>query len=222
VITGMKNRQSTAKNQRHIAIYGSHDKKSKRWELEGSKEELKKVLPLVVKHPPEQCFPRRNPFPKVVLGDWDNDMVKIDWDERFLCEVKRFSKIMVKRFPVLGDGFIILKSSTKLRKIRNDTFTDVAYAYKSPSYHTVFNGVVSKGELEGVLAWLCLFTKDNGLITWFLLQLIKGTYTLRIGFKRNKKPPKIVFRYGNQDKQIKKFLENREFILNFLNESGKK
>ena len=219
----MKNHTSTANNQRHVAIYGSHDKKSKRWELSGSEAELKEVLPLAVQHPPEQCFPRltKNPYRNVVLGDFDIDMVKVDWDERFLCEVKRFCKILVKRFPVLGDGFIILKSSTKLRKIRNDTFTDIAYSYKSPSYHTVFNGEVSKAELESILAWLCLFTKDNGLITWFLLQLIKGTYTLRIGFKGKKKPPKIVYRYGNQDKQIAKFLENRNFILEFLDSTKK-
>jgi hypothetical protein len=61
-----------------------------------------------------------------------------------------------------------------------------------------------------------LLCQSNGLITWFLLQLIKGSYTLRIGFKGKKKPPKIVYRYGNQDKQIKKFLENRDFILNFI------
>jgi hypothetical protein len=79
---------------------------------------------------------------------------------------------------------------------------------------------LARAELESILAWLCLFTKDNGLITWFLLQLIKGTYTLRIGFKGKKKPPKIVYRYPkdgrNQDKQIAKFLENRKFILEFL------
>lgn len=76
--------------------------------------------------------------------------------------------------------------------------------------------IVSEDELKSILAWLCLFTKDWKLITWFLLQLIKGTFTLRIGFKRSKKPPKIVYRWGNQDRQITKFLENRKFILDFL------
>ena len=214
----MKNHTSTANNQRHVAIYGSHDKKSKRWELSGSEAELKEVLPLAVKHPPNQCFPRltKNPYPNVVLGDFDIDMVKVDWDERFLCEVKRFCKILVKRFPVLDGGFIILKSSTKLRKIRNDTFTDIAYSYKSPSYHTVFKGAVSKDELDSILAWLCLFTKDWNLIIWYLLQQTKKTHTLRIGFKGKKKPPKIVYRWGSQDRQIAKFLENRNFILEFL------
>jgi hypothetical protein len=147
--------------------------------------------------------------------------LKVDLDERFLCEVKRFCKIMVKRFPVLGGGFIILQSSTKLCKIRNDTFTEFAYTYKSKSYHTVFNGEVTKDELQSILAWLCLFTKDNNLITWFLLQLIKGSYTLRIGFKGKKNPPRIVYRYGNQDKQIAKFLANRQFILDFLRDWGR-
>jgi len=215
----MKNQKSSP--ERHVAIYGSHDKKSKRWELSGSEAELRKVLPLAVQHPPNQCFPRlaKNPYPNVVLGDWDTDVVKIDWDERFLCEVKRFSKILVKRFPVLGDGFIILQSSVKTRKIRNDTFTEIAYKYKSRSYHSVFNGEVSKDELDSILAWLCLFTKDNKLITWYLLQKIKATFTLRVGFKGKKKPPKIVYRWGNQDRQIAKFLENRKFILDFLESS---
>jgi hypothetical protein len=214
----MKNQELPLK--RHISVYGSHEKKSKRWELSGSEEELKRVLPLAVQHPPKQCFPRLNPFPKVVLGDCDIDIVKVDWDERFLCEVKRFCKIMVKRFPVLGGGFIILQSSEKTRKIRNDVFTEIAYTYKSKSYHTVFNGEVSKDELQSILAWLCLFTKDNKVTTWFLLQLIKGTYTLRIGFKGKKKPPKIVYRWGNQDRQIAKFLENRNFILDFLDSNS--
>jgi len=180
-------------------------------------------LTSAVQHPPEQCFPRlaKNPYPNVVLGDWDTDIVKVDWDERFSCEVKRFCKILVKRFPVLGGGFIILQSSVKTRKIRNDTFTEIAYKYKSRSYPSVFNGEVSKDELDSILAWLCLFTKDNGLITWYLLQKIKRTFTLRIGFKGRKKPPKIVYRWGNQNRQIAKFLENRNFILEFLDSTKK-
>ena len=51
-------------------------------------------------------------------------------------------------------------------------------------------------------------------------RLIKGKYTLRIGFKGKKKPPIIVYRYPkdgrNQDRQIAKFLENRNLILEFL------
>jgi len=68
---------------------------------------------------------------------------------------------------------------------------------------------------------LCLFTKDTKLITWYLLQNIKGTYTLRLGFKGKKKPPKIVYRFGNQDKQIAAYLSNRDFVFNFLEEESR-
>jgi hypothetical protein len=71
-------------------------------------------------------------------------------------------------------------------------------------------------ELNRILAWLCLRLKDENLTKWFFMQLQKGTYTLRIGFKERKKPPRIIYRFGNQDKQIRKFLENRKFILDSL------
>jgi hypothetical protein len=45
------------------------------------------------------------------------------------------------------------------------------------------------------------------------MQDIKETNTLRIGSKGDKKPPRIVYRYGSQNNQIKWFLENRAFIL---------
>jgi hypothetical protein len=218
----MENQKSSLK---HIAIYGAHEKKGKRWELivdENNRADLE-ALRLACLHPPESRFPRYNPFPNVVLGDWNTDIVKVDWDESLflsLPQVKRLSKIMVNRFAVLGGGFIIFESSTKLHKIRDESLEKIAYVYKSKSYHTVFNGEVSFNELNSILAWLCLFTKDMRLITWFLLQLIKGTYTLRHGFKGKKKPPRIVFRYGNQDKQIAKVLDTRNFILNFLEVEG--
>ena len=175
-------------------------------------------MPLAVQHPPKRCFPRltKNPLPKIVLGDHDIDMVKVDWDERSITEVKRFCKIMVNRYPVLGGGFIILQSSVKIRKIRSADSTKIAYTYKSKSYHAVFSGEVSKDEVDSILAWLCLFVKDPKLDKWYFMQKIKRTYSLRIGFKGKKKPPKIVYCYGNQDRQIKKFLENRNFILEFL------
>jgi hypothetical protein len=198
---------------RHVAIYGSHDRKGKRWELGGTEEQLRPALKLAIEHPPKQRFVH-NPYPNVVLGDWDSDMVKVDWDERFLCEVKRFSKILCERYK-LG-GFIILESSTKLHKVRDETLTDYAITYRSKSYHTVFDEPKTHDEVNAILAWLCLFTKDTRLITWYLLQMIKGTYTLRQGFKGRKKPPRIVYGYGKGDKQITKFLRNRLFIHSLL------
>ena len=51
------------------------------------------------------------------------------------------------------------------------------------------------------------------------MQCIKGTSTARISGKKGKrvKPvPKVVFRFGRQDRQIKKFLETRKFVLDSL------
>lgn len=154
-----------------------------------------------------------NPFPNVILADWHVDIVKIDWDERCLHEVKRYSFMLNNRYDL--DGFIILQSSTKKHRIKNEELTKVVYEYKTKSYHTVFNREVSKDELDSYLAWLCLTIWDLNLIRWYLLQNTKQTYTLRHGFKGKKKPPRIVCRYGNQDKMIAEFLENREYILNF-------
>jgi hypothetical protein len=200
---------------RHVSVYGSHEKKGKRWEIAGTETEINQVLPQIVEHPPKNRFVRYNPYPNVVLGDFDTDIVKVDWDERPRTEVKLFSRLMNERYSL--DGYIILQSSIKKREIREQTLDHVCYSYKSKSYHTVFNRVVNHEELNSILAWLCLFTKDNKLITWFLLQNIKGTYTLRHGFKHKKSCPKIIYKFGNQDKQIEKFLANRNFILNFLN-----
>jgi len=39
---------------------------------------------------------------------------------------------------------------------------------------------------------------------------------LRISNKGKKPFPKPIFQYGNQDKMIAEFLDNRQFILDFL------
>jgi hypothetical protein len=210
----MQDHRSFHNKELHVSVYGSHGRKGKRWELSGTRRQLKPALKLAVLNPPESRFPKYNPFPKVVLGDHDTDIVKIDWDERLLTEVKRFSRLLNQRYYL--DGFIILKSSTTLHKVRDETLEKYACQYRTSSYHTVFNRPVSYLELISILAWLCLFTKDTKLETWFHLQLIKGTFTLRLGFKGKKKPPKIVYRFGNQHQQIAKYLSNRAFVLNFL------
>ena len=198
---------------RHVAIYGAHDKKSKRWELAGTEKQLRPAIKLAVEHPPRSRFPR-NPFPNVVLGDWNDDIVYIDFDEMSLVDVKRWSKILSVRYRL--DGFIILRSSVKTHRIKDQELEKTVFEYKTKSYHVVFNRAVSTVELNRILAWLCLEVKKESLTKWFLMQLQKGTFTLRLGFKGNKKPPKIVYRCGNQDKQVAKFLANRRFIHSFL------
>jgi hypothetical protein len=65
---------------------------------------------------------------------------------------------------------------------------------------------------------LCL--DSFGLARALRMQCIKQTSTVRISRKDKKPFPKVVFRYGVQDKQINKFLETRRLILNFLKKRG--
>jgi len=44
------------------------------------------------------------------------------------------------------------------------------------------------------------------------MQAIKESSTVRVGKKLRKPSPRIVYRYGKQDKQIKEFLEMRKTI----------
>jgi hypothetical protein len=216
-VFGMQSLKSKA-NIRHVAVYGQKNGQARRWELAGTPEQLKQALKIGVKHPPKERFPRYSPFPNVVLGDWDDDVVKMDWDERSITDVKRFSFMLNNRYKI--SGFIILQSSTKTRKVWDEDHTRVVYKYKIGSFHTIFDKKVSWNKLIGILAWLCLYVKDEKLSKWFKMQLIKGTFTLRVGFKKRKKPPRIVYRFGNQDGQIARFLANRKFILDFLEETS--
>ena len=157
---------------------------------------------------------RVNSFPNVILGDFHNNITKIDLDNCFsIKQPKHIANMVNNRFKL--DGYIILQSSTKTHTIRNEELTEVVYRYKTRGYHLVFNRRVSESEIKSILAWLCLQLKDENLTKWFLMQCIKQTFTLRIGFKGKKiRPPKIVYHYGKQDKMIAKFLDNRQFILN--------
>jgi hypothetical protein len=198
-----------------VAVYGKHNGKNKRWELTGKKEQTKEALPLAVKYPPKKRF-THNPFPNVVLGDHNQDILKIDHDETPLPFVKRIDYMLCKRYNL--EGFIILQSSVKTHIVKDEELEKDVYKYQTKSYHSVFNKSLTMIEINRILAWLCLRLKDENLTKWFFMQLQKGTYTLRIGFKGKKKPPRIVFAYGCQDKQIAKFLSNRDFILKFLKE----
>ncbi|HKZ93545.1 MAG TPA: hypothetical protein VJ249_03050 [Candidatus Bathyarchaeia archaeon] len=158
---------------------------------------------------------RVNPFPNVIIGDFDNDIVKVDLDNCYsIKQPKCIADMLNNRFKL--DGYIILRSSTKTHTIRNEELTEVVYRYKTRGYHIVFNREVSESENRSILAWLCLQLKDENLTKWFVMQCIHQTNTLRHGFKGKKiRPPKIVFRHGNQDKMIAKFLDNRQYILDF-------
>jgi len=83
-------------------------------------------------------------------------------------------------------GFIILKSSKN-------------------HYHVVFDRSVTWAKNTHIMAWACVESKNAGLKKWFLMQCIKESSTLRVSPKEEKPSPRIVYRYGKQDNEIKGF-----------------
>jgi hypothetical protein len=134
------------------------------------------------------------PFP-IVFGDWDNNTIRLDFDNTSLDEVKYWAKRACNWHKL--EGFIILRSSER-------------------HYHVVFDKTVTWATNMKVMCWVALESGNLNLQKYALMQGIKKTSTLRIGNKGKKKPPKIIFRYGTQDKQISGFLNNRTFILNSI------
>lgn len=131
---------------------------------------------------------------KPILGFSDVETVKLDFDETSFSSVKYWALRTMKWFR-LG-GFLVLKSSEK-------------------HYHVVFNREVSWSENMRIVAWVALQSRNQGLLKWFLMQCIKESSTLRISTKRQKPSPRIVFRYGKEDQQIKHFLEYRNLVKSF-------
>jgi hypothetical protein len=93
------------------------------------------------------------------------------------------------------EGFLLLKSSKN-------------------HYHVVYNKTVSLLENQNVVAWACLLTHKIELMQWFVMQIIKGSFTLRIGKKGDKPAPRIVFRYGKQDSEIENYMNIRKAFRN--------
>ena len=124
--------------------------------------------------------------PKPVLGYTDTETVKLDFDDTSFKEVKYWASRTMKRFKL--EGFVILKSSKN-------------------SYHVLFNREVSWPENVRIVAWVSLLSHNMMLQKWFVMQCIKKGSTLRVSPKRNKPSPRIVYRYGKQDGEIKNFLK---------------
>lgn len=126
------------------------------------------------------------------IGISDQKTLKLDFDGVRFQTVKYWSLRACKKFR-LG-GFIILKSSEN-------------------HYHVVFNRPMKDwSENVKLVAWICLWTKYRTLTKWLIMQLIKESSTLRISPKGNKPMPRIVYRYGKQDKQIKEYEKTRRVI----------
>ena len=136
--------------------------------------------------------------PNFLLGLTDTETVKLDCDESSFQSVKCLAEKTLKKFN-LG-GYLILKSSKN-------------------NYHVVFNREVSWSENVSIMSWVVLTNKKPKLLQWFLLQCIRKASTLRVGSKRDKPSPRIVFRSGCLAKQIEGFLCFRSQIKRFMSRS---
>jgi hypothetical protein len=130
-----------------------------------------------------------------IIGFSDTETVKLDFDNTPFKNVKYWAE-RAMNWHKLG-GFIILKSSENC-------------------YHVLFNRSVSWSENTRIVAWVALQARNQGLTGWFIMECIKESSTLRISPKRNKPPPRIVFRLGKQDQQLKIFVRNRHLIKEFI------
>lgn len=148
----------------------------------------------------------------VIWGDWDTDTVRLDFDDTILSEVLLWSYRATFFFKL--EGFLILESSMKnyVVKRRGRIF----YRFKKGSYLVIFNRPVSWSLNVHIMNWVVLESGNENLQKYVRMQCIKETSTLRISRKGKRPIPKIAFRYGLQDKQIKKFLETRKLVLAFL------
>jgi hypothetical protein len=155
--------------------------------------------------------------PPVVWGDWDKETVHLDFDKTPLCEVKLWAYRTCFWFKL--EGFMILLSSVKeyVVKLKGN----VVYRYLKGSYLVVFAKPVRWEHNVKVMNWTALESGNADLNRYVRMQCIKQTSTVRFSAKGSKPAPRVVFKFGTQYRQIKKFLETRRFVLSSLNRMKK-
>jgi hypothetical protein len=121
--------------------------------------------------------------------------VKLDFDNTPLWLVVYWSMRACLWFKL--EGGVILRSS-------------------KGSYHVVFNRAVSWDRNLHIVCWVALESQNKSLNKYALMQGIKESSTLRVGPKGEKPRPRIVYRWGKQDGQIKKYLRERREIYKIL------
>jgi hypothetical protein len=122
---------------------------------------------------------------KPILGYSDTSTVKLDFDDAEFKTVKHWALRTMKWFRLRG--FIILKSSKN-------------------HYHVVFDRAVTWERNMHILAWVAFVSKNSKLTGYLIMQCIKESSTLRLSSKTDKPPPRIVYRYGKQDHEVKNYL----------------
>lgn len=130
-----------------------------------------------------------------IFGFTDVETVKLDFDDTSFKTVRYWAFRTMRWFKL--EGFVILKSSENC-------------------YHVVFNRSVCWSENMRIVGWVTLLSHKPKLEKWFVMQCIKQGSTLRVSTKKEKCSPRVVFRYGRQDKQIDGFLTYRRLIKRFV------
>ncbi len=126
-----------------------------------------------------------------VLGYTDRSTVKLDFDDESLKTVKYWAFRATRWFRLRG--FIILTSNKN-------------------HYHVVFDRKVSWEDNLSALGWFSVLSHNPKLKDYLVMQCVKRTSTLRVAPKDDKPAPRIVFRHGIQDNQIRIFLKYRTLI----------
>lgn len=126
---------------------------------------------------------------KGILAFTDRYTVKFDLDGVPFKTTLHYANRVNRWFRL--EGFLILRSS-------------------KGNYHAVFNKPVTWEKNVLVMAWACFINSFNpALLRWFVMQCIKRSSTLRFGNKKEKPPPRIVYRDGLEDKRIAVYLRSR-------------
>ena len=137
-----------------------------------------------------------------ILGYTDKDTVKLDFDDITFKNVKYWAIRAINWFKL--QGCLILKSSENC-------------------YHVIFDRKVSWKHNMHIVAWVCLQSKNQGLLKWFIMQCIKESSTVRLSPKGDKPTPRIVYHHGKQTGEIQNYLQYRSLVkkIRDLNKSSR-
>jgi hypothetical protein len=141
----------------------------------------------------------------LVIGITDKETVKLDFDDTPLDVVKYWTFRAMKWFKL--QGFDILESSKKEYTVKDGE--KPIFKLVKKSYHVIFNRKVSWKKNVHIIDWVAIESQIQKLKDYALMQGIKEGSTLRVSQKNDKPSPKVVYRYGKQDGQIKEFLSYR-------------
>jgi len=198
-----------------IAFYGSVKGKQKRVQTFDIEKKLYQVTPLIL----GKNF--SNDILSVIIGNWSRNTVQVDFDKMSLDKVKYYAFRVNNWFKL--NGFIIFESSRKEHIAKEKGKKGkVSYRYFEKNYLVAFDKKVSWAKNVHIMNWIALESGSVDLKNWVLMQCIKESSTLRFSPKIDKPSPKIVYRFGSQNNQIKELLETRKIILNIVKNSLKK